>query len=71
MGVKSLTLGINGKKYKFQPPLNIFELITYLGFNINVIVIDYNTTILAKEDWKYTNLKNGDRIEILTIAGGG
>ena len=71
MGIKSLTLGINGKKYKFQPPLNILELITYLGFNINVIVIDYNTTILPKEEWAYTNLKHEDKIEIVTIAGGG
>ena len=64
-------LNINGQAYKFQPPLNMFELISYLGFNMNVIVVDYNKTVLAKEYWNKTNLKNKDAIEILTIAGGG
>ena len=64
-------LVINGQKYKFQSPMNIFELILYLGFNTKVIVIDYNTTVLSKEFWRSTYLKDEDKIEILTIAGGG
>ena len=62
---------INGKKYNFCSPMNISELISYLGFNIKVIVIDYNATVLPKELWGNTKLTNGDKIEILTIAGGG
>jgi sulfur carrier protein len=43
----------------------------YLGFNKNVIVIDYNGTILEKKNWEKTVLKTGDSLEILSIAGGG
>ena len=41
-------LHINGLKYFFKPNLSILELMEYLGFNKNVIVIDYNGIILDK-----------------------
>ena len=68
---KLALIKINGQKYKFYPPLSISELITYLGFNKQIIVVDYNKTVLPKECWTTTSIKNDDAIEILTIAGGG
>ena len=43
----------------------------YLGFNSNVIVLDYNGVILEKILWERTFLANEDNLEILSIAGGG
>ena len=64
-------LEINGSKYLFNPGFTILDLTNYLGFNKNVIVIDYNGLILEKKSWGQTNLQNGDSLEILSIAGGG
>jgi len=64
-------LNINGFKYVFNSAFTIFELMDYLGFNKNVIVIDYNGVILDKNLWKKTYLENNDFLEILSIAGGG
>tara|TARA_B100001173_G_C15597289_1_gene383066 strand:+ start:225 stop:455 length:231 start_codon:yes stop_codon:yes gene_type:complete len=64
-------LEINGSKYLFYPGLTILDLTNYLGFNKNVIVIDYNGFILEKKSWEKTSLQNGDSLEILSIAGGG
>ena len=64
-------LKINGFKYLFNSPFTIFELMNYLGFNKNVIVIDYNGVILEKALWEKTYLHNDDSLEILSIAGGG
>ena len=64
-------LNINGLKYLFKTTLTILELMDYLGFNKNVIVIDYNGIILERNLWKKTYLKSGDFLEILSIAGGG
>tara|TARA_B110000971_G_C19954848_1_gene475147 strand:+ start:975 stop:1196 length:222 start_codon:yes stop_codon:yes gene_type:complete len=64
-------LNINGARYIFNSTLTILELMNYLGFNQNVIVIDYNGTVLVKNVWKKTYLKNNDCLEILSIAGGG
>lgn len=62
---------VNGLTYKFLTSFTVLSLLNYLGFNTNLIVIDYNGKILQKEFWHLTNLKEKDRIEILTIAGGG
>ena len=64
-------LNINGAKYFFIPGFTITELINYLGFNKNVIVIDYNGIILDKNLWERTFLQTDDKLEILSIAGGG
>ena len=64
-------LNINGSQYLFNSKLTVLELMGYLGFNKNVIVIDYNGIILDKNLWKQTYLRNKDCLEILSIAGGG
>jgi len=62
---------INGSNYIFDSAVTILMLIDYLGFNKNVIVIDYNGMILEKSLWNNTYLQNRDCLEILSIAGGG
>lgn len=64
-------LNINGSKYVFNSKLNVLELIDYLGFNKNVIVIDYNGIIIEKSIWEFTPICDDDSLEILSIAGGG
>ena len=64
-------LNINGSKYLSNSSLTISELMSYLGFNKNVIVIDYNGIILENTLWEKTLLNNEDSLEILSIAGGG
>jgi sulfur carrier protein len=65
------TLILNGETYIYNTSLNLLSLLDYLGFKTNLIVIDYNGTILQKEFWHSTQLKNNDTVEILTVAGGG
>ena len=62
---------INSLKYLFNSPFTVLELINYLGFNKNVIVIDYNGSILEKNLWNLTLISDNDSLEILSIAGGG
>ena len=62
---------INGEPYMLKAFFTVSSLLEYLGFNSNLIVVDYNGTILQKELWVQTQLNSNDTIEILTIAGGG
>jgi thiamine biosynthesis protein ThiS len=62
---------INGIHYLVISKFTVLKLITYLGFNQNLIVIDYNGNLLEKNLWTLTYVKNGDSLEILSIAGGG
>ena len=65
------SIKINGSTYLYTASFTILELLTYLGFNQKVIVVDYNGFILEKSRWGNTLLKDNDLIEILSIAGGG
>ena len=42
--------------YTFQVQFTVDSLLVYLGFNLDLIVIDYNGTVLQKEFWKQTYL---------------
>ena len=71
MQLLNKSLVINGEIYNFQVQFTVTSLLVYLGFNLDLIVIDYNGTVLQKEFWKQTYLNANDTIEILTVAGGG
>ena len=64
-------VNINGLKFAYQTPFSIVELVQYMGFNKNVIVVDYNGYILDVSIWRTTFLRNKDSVEILSMAGGG
>lgn len=69
--INKCTVVINSLKYEFCTPMSVYGLLNYLGFNTEIILIDYNGIILAKKGWEKTLLKNNDMLEIITIAGGG
>lgn len=65
------TIKINDYKYTFFQKLTIEDLLVYLGFNIHVILINYNGALVSKELTRKIFIKNNDYLEIITIAGGG
>ena len=69
--IQRSTLKLNGIIYEYISPLSLTELLDYLGFNHDVILIDYNGTIIQKQNWNAIKVQNQDNIEILTLAGGG
>ncbi len=46
-------------------------LIEQLGHQPRLVVIEFNGKIIRPENWPSQKLNNGDRIEIVTIVGGG
>jgi sulfur carrier protein len=69
--MKSILIHINGKNYYCSPYMTLGELIKYLNFDINLIVVEYNKEIISKNLWPVTKLTEGDQLEILTLVGGG
>jgi sulfur carrier protein len=62
---------LNGEQYFTRYELNILELITYFNYNASLFVLEYNHKICEKKNWDKILLKNNDKIEIVTIVGGG
>ena len=71
INLKIKTIKLNGLMYQYKPPMNVLQLLLYLGFNVETVIVDYNGSVLQKEYWPYTELNTHDIIEILTVAGGG
>tara|TARA_B100000768_G_scaffold122581_1_gene113415 strand:- start:2167 stop:2391 length:225 start_codon:yes stop_codon:yes gene_type:complete len=64
---------INGKKYEFKlkKHINLQHLIKLLYGKNKSIVLDYNKKIIQKNMWDNIYIQSNDKIEILTIVGGG
>ncbi len=65
---------INGeiKTINFQQSNpNLALLINYLELNPKLIVVEFNGLILNQEKWNQQQVKDQDRLEIVTIVGGG
>jgi thiamine biosynthesis protein ThiS len=62
---------LNGHEYFTNSKLTILELINYFNYNTSLLVLEYNSLICNKKDWDKIYIKNNDKIEIVTIVGGG
>jgi sulfur carrier protein len=71
MSTSPIYFTLNGQTYFTEYKLTLFELIHYFNYNSSLLVLEYNNLICAKQNWNKIVLKNNDRIEIVTIVGGG
>jgi sulfur carrier protein len=62
---------LNGEKYSIKKELTLLELINYFNYNTSVLVLEYNNLICNKKNWNKIYINNNDKIEIVTIVGGG
>jgi len=62
---------LNGQHYLVESELTILDLITYFNYNTSLFVLEYNRVICNQKNWNQIQIKNNDKIEIVTIVGGG
>jgi sulfur carrier protein len=61
----------NGQRYLTNSDPTILALINYFNYNTSLLVLEYNNLICSKENWEKIYIQNNDKIEIVTIVGGG
>jgi len=62
---------LNGEEFFSTKVITLLEIINYLNYNSSLLVLEYNQFICPKENWSKIFIKDKDKIEIVTIAGGG
>jgi len=62
---------LNGQKYFAESHLNLLDIITYFNYNSSLLVLEYNNLICNKNNWNKIFIQTNDKIEIITIVGGG
>ena len=66
-----ITLQVNGECCTCPPHTLLPTLLEQLGLNIRMVAVEYNGEILHRQFWSQTLVQEGDRLEIVTIVGGG
>lgn len=62
---------LNGTKYSIMTNVTIDKIVQYFNYHTKLSVLEYNGLICNKKIWNTIQLKNNDKIEIVTIVGGG
>lgn len=65
------TFFVNGQKYQSSGDFTLSQLLNYFNYNSSLLVLEYNNFICPKDKWKNYCIQDNDKIEIVTIVGGG
>jgi len=67
----SMKLLINGEGRSFDEHLTLAALVEELGVKADRVAIELNHIIVRRDAWGATNLRDGDRLEVVHFVGGG
>lgn len=67
----SISLQVNGETKACPPGTPLPAFLESLGLNPRLVAVEYNGEILHRQLWDTTRLHPNDRLEIVTIVGGG
>nr|YP_010726541.1 Thiamine biosynthesis protein [Hypnea spinella]WDY85016.1 Thiamine biosynthesis protein [Hypnea spinella] len=71
MNMEYNTVIVNGEVFNCHNKMSLYDFLIYLRFDIKTIVIEYNQEIISLMNLHNVFLNNGDRLEVVTIVGGG
>ena len=67
----TINIQVNGEAHTCEAETSLAELLVQLELNPRLIAVEYNGEILHRQYWNSTRMQSGDRLEIVTIVGGG
>lgn len=62
---------LNNEFYCTNENITLLDLIKYFNYNDSLLVLELNKLICSKNKWQNIFVSNHDKIEIVTIVGGG
>jgi sulfur carrier protein len=69
--VQSIELQVNGEAYSCSQQTTLPQLLVQMGLDPRLLAVEYNGEILHRQFWDQTKMNTDDRLEIVTIVGGG
>ena len=68
---ETISLQVNGETKTCISGTPLPNFLEQVGLNPKLVAVEYNGEILTRALWCETQLEAGDRLEIVTIVGGG
>ena len=66
-----VSIQLNGQPFNCASRLSLKDLLIYLGFDLTAVIVEYNNEIVQNIAFSGVTIMHGDKIEVLTIVGGG
>ena len=66
-----IQIQVNGEQRDCPADASIGDLLRELAIKTERVAVELNLEILDRKDFDHRNLKQGDRVEILSFIGGG
>ncbi len=69
-----MKISVNGKEKKIElenEKAYLSSTLEFLGYKQNTVVVEVNDLIINSTKWESEILKEGDKLEIVSIVGGG
>ena len=69
-----MKISVNGKEEKIElenEKALLSSILEFLGYKQNTVVVEVNNLIINSKKWDSEILKEGDKLEIVSIVGGG
>jgi sulfur carrier protein len=67
----AIAIQVNGELHNCMAGQYLPEVLIQLNLNPRLIAIEYNGEILHRQFWDQTAMQEDDRLEVVTIVGGG
>tara|TARA_B100000575_G_C22794547_1_gene469554 strand:+ start:415 stop:624 length:210 start_codon:yes stop_codon:yes gene_type:complete len=69
-----MKIRVNGEEKFFtneDKGYSLSEILSQLGYKNNTVIVELNNLIINYESWREKIVKDGDKLEIVSIVGGG
>ena len=69
-----MRIKVNGREeliHLENEELFLLRIIVFLGYDPQTVVVELNNLIINSKKWDSKKLKDGDKLEIVSIVGGG
>jgi thiamine biosynthesis protein ThiS len=66
-----IALEVNGKRVELEQPVGLLGYLEQLGVNPRAVAVEHNGEIIERAAYESVVLREGDRLEIVRMVGGG
>jgi len=66
-----ISLQVNGKHVELERPTPLLAYLDQLGVNPRAVAVEHNGEIIERSAYESVTLREGDRVEIVRMVGGG
>nr|YP_009297080.1 thiamine biosynthesis protein S [Ceramium japonicum]AOM66423.1 thiamine biosynthesis protein S [Ceramium japonicum] len=62
---------INGEPFNCYSSMSLQDILVYLNIDIRSVIVEYNQIVVNYLQFNQILMREGDKLEIITIVGGG